>query len=88
LRAVAPDRAPSLRLAVRSVFLAAMAALSAARLVPLPGQAVLVLAAIGLVLNGAMALGWVALRNGLRAWTPLLDLGLLYVLVGYTPAPQ
>lgn len=88
VRADAPRRDPSVRLAVRSLFLAILAALSAAGVVPLPAQAVLPLAAIGLVLNGAMAFGKVGLRTGLRLWTPLLDLGLLYVLVGYTPAPQ
>ena len=87
-RIEAPQRDPSVRLAVRSAFLAILAALSAAHMVPLPEQAVLPLTAIGLVLNGAMALGKVGLGTGLRLWTPLLDLGLLYVLVGYTPAPQ
>jgi diguanylate cyclase (GGDEF)-like protein len=87
-RADASQQRPYFRLAVRSVFLAALAGLSAGHVVPLPEQAIVPLAAIGLVLNGAMALGKVGLRTGLRLWTPLLDLGLLYVLVGYTPEPQ
>jgi diguanylate cyclase (GGDEF)-like protein len=87
-RAEAPQRDHRARLAVRSLFLTVLAALSATHVVPLPAQAVLPLAAIGLVLYAAMALGKVGFRAGLRVWTPLLDLGLLYVLVAYTPAPQ
>lgn len=79
---------PARRLAVRSLFLVGLSALAAARLVPLPAQALLPLAALGLALYGAMALGRIDVRRGLRLYVPLLDLGLLYVLVGYTPAPQ
>jgi diguanylate cyclase (GGDEF)-like protein len=83
-----PERVPFRRLVVRSAFLVGLAVLSLAHLLPLPSHALLALAALGLGLYAAMALGRIDARRGLRLWTPLLDLGLLYVLVAYTPAPQ
>ncbi|MEJ2288151.1 MAG: GGDEF domain-containing protein [Deinococcales bacterium] len=82
------EQDPGRRLVVRSAFLAGLAVLALARLVPLPSRALLPLAALGLALYAAMALGRIDVRRGLRFWVPLLDLGLLYVLVGYTPAPE
>lgn len=76
------------RLWVRSAFLVVLAALSLTRVVALPALPLLPVVALSLLLYAAIALGFVRPRRGLRTWVPALDLGLLFVLVAYSPQPN
>ncbi len=76
------------RLVVRGSFLALLALLATLRLVPLPHVPVLILAAGGLALYVLTARRVFDPRIALTFLAPALDLGLLYVLVAYTPEPQ
>lgn len=83
-----PEFRLRIRVLVRSAFLAALAALALARVVPLPQAGLLPLAITGLLLYGAIAAGLLDAGRALTWWVPALDMGLLYVLVAYTPVPQ
>lgn len=76
------------RILVRSAFLAVLAALAAAQAVPLPHRPVLALAAMGLTLFAGYAIGLLDPQRTFDVLVPALDLGLLYVLVAFTPEPQ
>lgn len=76
------------RLVVRSALLAVLSAMAAVHAVSLPHRPVLALASLGLALYAAFAFRWLDPAKHLDLVVPVLDLGMLYVLVAYAPEPQ